>query len=48
MDEFTSSLGHTPRLTADPSQDLKKMVRKMAANGEIKHDNGRKYRRYYC
>ena len=28
--------------------DLKKMVRKMAANGEIKHDNGRKYRRYYC
>lgn len=28
--------------------DLKKMVRKMATNGEIHHDNGRKYRKYYC
>lgn len=28
--------------------DLKKMVRKMATNGEIHHDNGRKFRKYYC
>lgn len=28
--------------------DLQKMVRKMALNDEIKHDKGRKYRKYYC
>lgn len=28
--------------------ELKKMVRKMASNGDIGHDNGRKYRKYYC
>lgn len=27
--------------------ELKKMVRKMATNGEINHDNSRRYRRYY-
>ena len=27
--------------------ELKKMVRKMATNGDIGHDNGRKYRKYY-
>ena len=26
---------------------LKNMVRKMATNGDIGHDNGRKYRKYY-
>ena len=27
--------------------ELRKMVRKMATNGEIRHDNGRKFRKYY-
>ena len=41
MDEIANRL---PDVDFD---ELKKMVRKMATNGDIGHDNGRKYRKYY-
>ena len=41
MDEIAS------RLPDVDFKELKKMVRKMASDGDIGHDNGRKFRKYY-